>query len=275
MSAQPRNLENESEDRQWRKWAGVLVVLSAAGAAALGFIVLPVVQGRAAGIDAWTAICRSLGILPGTPAVSQPLSTALAAPVSNVAWTPAILRRLAETDPARGVAASQLCIGCHGEAGISLNPQFPDLAGQSAFAIYKQLHDYKSGVRTNELMAGTVAQLDAEQMADVAAHMARLSTGASDSRLGRAGDEQIMTLVTRGDPARGLPACGSCHSVNSGGPIETPVISGQREEYIAAQLRAFARGERSNDVYHRMRSVASKLTDAEIQLLSRYYARAR
>jgi cytochrome c553 len=120
-----------------------------------------------------------------------------------------------------------------------------------------------------------VGPLDDGQMADVAVHMARLSIGASDARIGRAGDEQIVTLVDLGDPKRGLPACSSCHSVNSGGPIETPVISGQREEYIFAQLRAFARGARSNDVYRRMRSVASKLTDAEMLLLARFYARAR
>ena len=34
----------------------------------LGVLIIPVVQGRSAGIDAYTAICRALGILPGSPA---------------------------------------------------------------------------------------------------------------------------------------------------------------------------------------------------------------
>ena len=52
-------------DRSWRLW-GTLFVLPVGGL--LGFIVMPVVQGRAAGIDAFTAICRAVGILPGSPA---------------------------------------------------------------------------------------------------------------------------------------------------------------------------------------------------------------
>ena len=38
----------------------------------LGVIVIPVVQGWGAGLDAYTAICRALGILPGSPAQPQP-----------------------------------------------------------------------------------------------------------------------------------------------------------------------------------------------------------
>jgi cytochrome c553 len=44
------------------------------------------------------------------------------------------------------------------------------------------------------------------------------------------------------------------------------------QSYIEAQLKAFASGERHNDIYHRMRSVASKLTPQEIQLLAIYYS---
>src|SRR5579885_3406486 len=39
---------------------------------------------------------------------------------------------------------------------------------------------------------------------------------------------------------RGIPACASCHGAHAGGPIETPTLSGQRQEYLAAQLSAFA-----------------------------------
>ena len=63
-------------DRKWRLRGifGVLAALAIAGL--LGFIVLPVVQGRAAGIDAYTALCRAIGILPGSPARQTPSSEA-------------------------------------------------------------------------------------------------------------------------------------------------------------------------------------------------------
>jgi cytochrome c553 len=52
-----------------------------------------------------------------------------------------------------------------------------NMAGQSAFAIYKQLDDFKSGARSNGLMAGVVQSLTDDQMADAAAHFAALSRG--------------------------------------------------------------------------------------------------
>lgn len=46
----------------------------------------------------------------------------------------------------------------------------------------------------------------------------------------------------------------------------------QTHVYLAAQMRAFRSGERTNDVYQRMRAIAVKLTDEEIDQLAQYYA---
>ena len=52
-------------DRRWRIWASVIVVAVVAFSVLFGFLLLPIVQGRSVGIDAFTAICRAIGILPG------------------------------------------------------------------------------------------------------------------------------------------------------------------------------------------------------------------
>ena len=57
----------------------------------------------------------------------------------------------------------------------------------------------------------------------------------------------------------------------SGGPIETPVLSGQNHVYLANQLRLYKEDQRRNDVYRRMRQIASQLSDEEIEALARYY----
>jgi cytochrome c553 len=44
------------------------------------------------------------------------------------------------------------------------------------------------------------------------------------------------------------------------------------QQYIETQLKAFANGEWHNEIYHRMRSVASKLTPSEIRLLAIYHS---
>ena len=84
------------------------------------------------GIDAYTAICRALGILPGSPAQRQPFDATPPAPVSQVAWTPEVLQILADANPERGRAkVMEVCASCHGDNGVSPSPNFPHLAGQS------------------------------------------------------------------------------------------------------------------------------------------------
>jgi len=54
--------------------------------------------------------------------------------------------------------------------------------------------------------------------------------------------------------------------------VEAPRLSRQSTQYLAAQLRAFKAGERRNDIYSRMQSVAAALDDSEIDGLAAYYS---
>jgi cytochrome c553 len=52
------------------------------------------------------------------------------------------------------------CAACHGADGIAIAPNYPNLAGQQAAYIVKQLKDFQSGARkdpTMTAMAGLVA----------------------------------------------------------------------------------------------------------------------
>jgi cytochrome c553 len=269
-------MESDAEqrllDQPWRLWATVVVVGLLLSGVILGIIVIPVVQGRAAGIDAYTAICRAIGILPGSPAQRQPVDRTPPTPVSQVAWTPDVLQILARANPERGRAkVLEICASCHGENGVSASPDFPHLAGQSGAAIYKQLHDYRSGSRTNELMASLAKMLDETAIADVAAYYAAQRQRRPNPATLGASPEPIVRLVELGDPARNIPPCAACHRQGSGGPIETPVLSEQQSEYFVQQMQMYASGQRRNDVYARMRTIAAKLTPAEITGLAAYY----
>ncbi|MDB5811664.1 MAG: cytochrome [Betaproteobacteria bacterium] len=73
-------------------------------------------------------------------------------------------------DPAAGKEKSKVCAACHGENGNSQAPDFPKLAGQHGDYLVRALTDYKSGVRKNPIMAGQVANLKREDIADLAAY---------------------------------------------------------------------------------------------------------
>ena len=56
--------------------------------------------------------------------------------------------------------------------------------------------------------------------------------------------------------------------MHSDEPIESPVLAEQRAEYIVQQPKLYASGERRNDVYARMQTIAARLTDGEIDALA-------
>ena len=264
--------DHERHDARWFTWASVVVAGVLAFSIAVGLVFLPVMQAPNAGIDAWTAICRAIGIAPGTPAQPQPPYVSKAAPVSQVEWSPRTLRILASADrrPAAALAAD-VCFACHGEEGMSITDQFPRLAGQSPQAIYKQLSDYKTGARVHPQMTPVVQPLNNQQLAQHAAYFGAIKAGPALGEADVLAEDRIGRLILRGDPARALPPCESCHARGVGGPPEAPIIAGQNAAYIAAQLHAYKDGTRRNDVYRRMRDIAQRLTDEEIEGLARTY----
>jgi cytochrome c553 len=267
-----RPVDQHTLDRLWRLWSSVAVIGILLVGVLLGVVVIPVVQGRAVGLDAFTAICRALGIVPGSPAQVQPADRTPPTPVSRVVWTADVLQILARADVERGRAkAEEVCVACHGASGTSTAPEIPHLTGQSGPAIYKQLYDYRTGSRSHALMNDIAKALQEAEIADVAAHYAGQRQRRPNPVTLAEPPAAIVRLVELGDPSRNIPPCGSCHRAGAGGPIETPVLAEQREEYMIQQLKLYASGERRNDVYARMRVIAAQLTEAEIAGLAAYY----
>jgi cytochrome c553 len=270
--APPHASEPHVLDQPWRIWSTVAVLGIVLSGILLGVLIIPIVQGRGAGLDAYTAICRALGILPGSPAQPQPSDRTPSTPVSQVVWTPQVLQILARADVQVGYAkVEEVCVSCHGETGVSVSPDYPHLAGQSGAAIYKQLYDYRTGSRVHPLMTDIAKALDEPVIADVAAYYAGQPQRNPNPVTLAESPPAIVQLVELGDPRRNIPPCAACHRAGAGGPIETPVLAEQRAEYIVQQLKLYASGERRNDVYARMRTIASRLTAGEIAGLAAYY----
>lgn len=61
------------------------------------------------------------------------------------------------------------CSVCHGRDGLAVNPDAPNLAGESAIYIEKQLKAFRSGARQNEQMTIMAKDLSDADIADLAA----------------------------------------------------------------------------------------------------------
>lgn len=267
-------VEQRAIDRPWRIWASVIVAAAVGVGALIGFVVIPGGQKENAHLTMHEAMRRAAGLTAGSPAHPQPPTPGASLPVSQVSWDPVIMRILESGNTSRGSQiAAAACAACHGDKGLSLQQTFPSLAGQSAYAIYKQLYDYRTGARVHPQMTTVAKALSVPDLANVAAYFAAASerTALGDRNFVDVGNPYIDKLAREGDSRRRIPACLSCHFNGVGGPIETPVLIGQDYDYFVAQLTAYADGTRKNDVYGRMRDIASKLTPEERELLARYF----
>ncbi len=215
---------------------------------------------------------RFLAVLVAT-ALFAPVASA--EPSSAVAFDVATVRLLAAADPARGEAQAKesKCAKCHGDAGVSDDPEDVNIAGMSASYLYKQLKDYQDGNRDDRDMLKATRDLDDGQLADLAAWFA--SQDPAPAAADRNNDPAILRLVFQGDPTRLLKACASCHGRDGrGGQFDHPALAGQYPEYFIYTLTEFKEGDRTNDIYARMRHVAEALTEAEIEGLAGYYGAA-
>jgi cytochrome c553 len=70
--------------------------------------------------------------------------------------------------------AAEACASCHGADGNSPAPSFPHIGGQQRTYLAKALRDYKSGNRTDPIMAGMAAALSKEDIENLAFYYSSL-----------------------------------------------------------------------------------------------------
>jgi len=68
-----------------------------------------------------------------------------------------------------GQQKAATCEACHGKNGSSLDPNYPNLAGQHESYLIKALSDYRAGRRTNAIMSSFASQLSNQDIQDLAA----------------------------------------------------------------------------------------------------------
>lgn len=73
-----------------------------------------------------------------------------------------------------GKAKSVTCAACHGPAGISIIPTYPNLAGQKEQYLVKQLKDFRAKIRKDPVMSGMAASLSDQDIENLAAYYASL-----------------------------------------------------------------------------------------------------
>ena len=239
---------------------GAFVVLSLI----VGFVILPYATMSSQFSSLWDAICSAAGVPRATvnSETTKPSFTA-----SNVVMNSQMFGPPDTRSVGRGATLAMQCTICHG-SNRQGQVDTPNLEGQPAAAVYKELRDFETGARTNAVMGPFAVKLSKQDMLDLAAYYSYLPRQPGSHPDPAKAAPQI---VARGAPMRNIPACSSCHGTTDA-KLGTPWLEGQSAVYIKAQLQAFATGARRNDISEQMRNIARQMTAAEIDAAAHYYA---
>lgn len=252
----------------WLRWSILSVCGTTVAAVLVGFVWLPSATADFSAQGIWASICRAAGVPQdwGTPSKDAPR----AGRTTSVVLDQAMTRLSASDAEGRGATlALQQCTMCHGVRGVT-GTSVPNLAGQYPEVIVKQLSDYQTGVRASSIMQAIAMNLSARDVRDLATYYAALPRSSQPHDAVAAG--AAPPLVNVADAMRNIASCASCH----GGvdrKLGAPWLEGLSQEYLAAQLNAFASGTRKNDSHAQMRNMARQLTPAEINTLAEFYAK--
>ncbi len=172
-------------------------------------------------------------------------------------------------DVKRGEEAYEVCGACHLPSGAGRpDGTFPQLAGQHANVIIKQIADIRAGLRDNPTMYPFAVTLsDAQELADVAAYIHTLcipldhGKGTGDAALLKEGADLYAK------------ECVTCHGKNGEGDGQKfyPVLAGQHYKYLLRQVTNIRDGKRRN-ANPDMVKVVKKYSDRDLDAVVEYMA---
>ncbi|WP_274052314.1 c-type cytochrome [Thalassomonas haliotis] len=185
-----------------------------------------------------------------------------------------------------GKAKSAMCAACHGPTGIGAAPNYPNLAGQHADYIVKQLKAFKDGSRKDPVMAPMAAGLSEADMADLGAYFSAQSRSGAEAETAATGTGAAPAapaapafvpdplvgkgLYEFGDNSRTIVACINCHGKDGNSDVlVNPNLSKQHSQYIEKQLKNFRSKDRVNLA---MNTFTENMTDEDIANIGAYFA---
>ena len=130
----------------------------------------------------------------------------------------------------------QVCSACHGPNGEPTSATTPIIWGQQANYLYKELHDYHSGDRTNAIMTSMAQGFTLPDLRLVANYFAAKTWPAQH------------TASASATPPEGTAVCQACHGKNYEGGAPAPRLAGLSYEYLIGAMNAFADGQRTNNL---------------------------
>jgi cytochrome c553 len=159
------------------------------------------------------------------------------------------------------------CGGCHGADGNSVTAGVPSLAGQPRVFLENYLVLTREGIAGTDVMRGLLKGVPDKEIVSLARHFSELKAKPNSNPVDK-------KLVEKGRQIAARNRCGSCHLPDFRGREQMPRLAGQREEYLAAAMRAYQRNQRpGGDTL--MAAALYGIAEADIAALAHYLSRLK
>ncbi|HXA48322.1 MAG TPA: c-type cytochrome [Burkholderiaceae bacterium] len=181
-------------------------------------------------------------------------------------------RNLGNPEVPANTIAMQVCSNCHGAYGVSVSPNFPNLAAQQQPYLIAQLKSFKLHTRSDpaasRYMWGLSSHLTDDQITGLADYFAAQKPPTESVEIqGSVTDGQ--SIFEHGIAESNTPACSSCHGPKAEGNQIFPRLAGQHADYIVKQLKVFQETDDRPDAVL-MKSVSKGLTPENMQSVALY-----
>jgi len=174
------------------------------------------------------------------------------------------------------------CTVCHGKHGEGIEKPgyyFPRIGAKPAGYLFRQLVNFREKRRQFVEMNYIVAYLPDAYLREIAEHFASQRPALPEPTVPKISKEALRraeALITKGDAAKGIPACTACHGrALTGTQPAMPGLVGLPAYYVSAQLGAWRNGVRHANEPDCMGKVASRLSDDEVAWLGVWLASQR
>jgi cytochrome c553 len=203
-------------------------------------------------------ICVSLGLLP----------IALVSSCSSVDRS----RNLGNPEVSAKSIATQVCSNCHGAYGVSVSPNFPNLAGQQQPYLIEQLKSFKQHTRSDpaasKYMWGLSTHLTDDQITGLADYFSTQKLPAEIAAT-KESTADGQAIFEHGIAESNTPACSTCHGAKAEGNQMFPRLAGQHADYIVKQLKVFQETDDRPDAVL-MKGVSKGLTPENMKSVALY-----
>ncbi len=197
--------------------------------------------------------------------------------------TDAGAKKKKKRDPGKRLYLRKTCLACHGKDGRKAIQNYPNLAGQDAKYMVKQIEDILAGKRKGspdatgnpraEGMRGALVTADGErritkdEVKQISTWLSKLEPAAIVAPEPPVGEARMA----EGKKAYKKAKCRTCHGPDGKKPLKTyPYVAGQKRSYIVAQMTDMREKARTNGKSKLMFPFVKKLDDAQIELLADY-----